>query len=136
MTVEIPNDVRRRLPDDLPPEAITACLSLTGGLSEAHIVATDDRLVGFVKRSALDGLAPVELDRSRPPRTAVVSWQDALVLEAADGAQIAVPLPTMDKARTRAGIAALYAALGQLEADLMEHIHLENNVLFPRGLNP
>lgn len=31
---------------------------------------------------------------------------------------------------------ALYAALGQLEADLMEHIHLENNVLFPRGLNP
>ena len=30
---------------------------------------------------------------------------------------------------------ALYLRLGILEADLMEHIHLENNVLFPRALN-
>jgi regulator of cell morphogenesis and NO signaling len=30
---------------------------------------------------------------------------------------------------------ALYEALLQLEADLMEHIHLENNVLFPRALS-
>ncbi len=30
---------------------------------------------------------------------------------------------------------ALYAGLAQLEAELMEHIHLENNVLFPRALN-
>jgi regulator of cell morphogenesis and NO signaling len=29
---------------------------------------------------------------------------------------------------------ALYLRLEQLEADLMEHIHLENNVLFPRAL--
>jgi regulator of cell morphogenesis and NO signaling len=29
---------------------------------------------------------------------------------------------------------ALYAGLYKLEADLMEHIHLENNVLFPRAL--
>lgn len=29
---------------------------------------------------------------------------------------------------------ALYLRLHQLEADLMEHIHLENNVLFPRAL--
>ena len=29
---------------------------------------------------------------------------------------------------------ALYAALEELERDLMEHIHLENNVLFPRAL--
>jgi regulator of cell morphogenesis and NO signaling len=29
---------------------------------------------------------------------------------------------------------ALYLRLDQLEADLMEHIHLENNVLFPRAL--
>lgn len=29
---------------------------------------------------------------------------------------------------------ALYAALEKLETDLMEHIHLENNVLFPRAL--
>jgi regulator of cell morphogenesis and NO signaling len=29
---------------------------------------------------------------------------------------------------------ALYAGLGQLEEELMEHIHLENNVLFPRAL--
>lgn len=29
---------------------------------------------------------------------------------------------------------AMYAALATLEEDLMEHIHLENNVLFPRGL--
>jgi regulator of cell morphogenesis and NO signaling len=29
---------------------------------------------------------------------------------------------------------ALYGALEKLEADLMEHIHLENNVLFPRAL--
>jgi regulator of cell morphogenesis and NO signaling len=29
---------------------------------------------------------------------------------------------------------ALYLRLNQLEADLMEHIHLENNVLFPRSL--
>lgn len=29
---------------------------------------------------------------------------------------------------------ALYLRLNQLEADLMEHIHLENNVLFPRAL--
>lgn len=29
---------------------------------------------------------------------------------------------------------ALYLRLGELEADLMEHIHLENNVLFPRAL--
>lgn len=29
---------------------------------------------------------------------------------------------------------ALFAALEQLEADLMEHIHLENNVLFRRAL--
>ncbi len=29
---------------------------------------------------------------------------------------------------------ALYLRLGKLEADLMEHIHLENNVLFPRAL--
>lgn len=29
---------------------------------------------------------------------------------------------------------ALYAGLEKLEADLMEHIHLENNVLFPRAL--
>jgi regulator of cell morphogenesis and NO signaling len=29
---------------------------------------------------------------------------------------------------------ALYAALEQLELDLFEHIHLENNVLFPRAL--
>lgn len=30
---------------------------------------------------------------------------------------------------------ALYAGLEKLEAELMEHIHLENNVLFPRALN-
>ncbi len=30
---------------------------------------------------------------------------------------------------------ALYAGLAKLEAELMEHIHLENNVLFPRALN-
>jgi regulator of cell morphogenesis and NO signaling len=30
---------------------------------------------------------------------------------------------------------ALYAALAKLESELMEHIHLENNVLFPRALN-
>jgi regulator of cell morphogenesis and NO signaling len=29
---------------------------------------------------------------------------------------------------------ALYLRLNELEADLMEHIHLENNVLFPRAL--
>jgi regulator of cell morphogenesis and NO signaling len=29
---------------------------------------------------------------------------------------------------------ALYLRLRELEADLMEHIHLENNVLFPRAL--
>ncbi len=28
---------------------------------------------------------------------------------------------------------ALYAGLQKLEADLMEHIHLENNILFPRA---
>jgi regulator of cell morphogenesis and NO signaling len=30
---------------------------------------------------------------------------------------------------------ALYAGLDKLESELMEHIHLENNVLFPRALN-
>ncbi len=30
---------------------------------------------------------------------------------------------------------ALYAGLETLEAELMEHIHLENNVLFPRALD-
>jgi regulator of cell morphogenesis and NO signaling len=30
---------------------------------------------------------------------------------------------------------ALYAGLEKLEAELMEHIHLENNVLFPRASN-
>jgi len=30
---------------------------------------------------------------------------------------------------------ALYSGLEKLEAELMEHIHLENNVLFPRALN-
>ena len=30
---------------------------------------------------------------------------------------------------------ALYTGLEKLEAELMEHIHLENNVLFPRALN-
>jgi len=30
---------------------------------------------------------------------------------------------------------ALYSALEKLERELMEHIHLENNVLFPRVLN-
>lgn len=29
----------------------------------------------------------------------------------------------------------LYQSLAQLEIDLMEHIHLENNVLFPRAVN-
>jgi regulator of cell morphogenesis and NO signaling len=29
---------------------------------------------------------------------------------------------------------ALYLRLAQLEADLMQHIHLENNILFPRAL--
>jgi len=28
----------------------------------------------------------------------------------------------------------LYRALGELEAELMDHIHLENNILFPRAL--
>jgi regulator of cell morphogenesis and NO signaling len=30
---------------------------------------------------------------------------------------------------------ALYTGLEKLEAELMDHIHLENNVLFPRALN-
>ncbi len=30
---------------------------------------------------------------------------------------------------------ALYASLEKLEAELMEHIHLENNLLFPRALD-
>ncbi len=30
---------------------------------------------------------------------------------------------------------ALYAGLRTLESELMEHIHLENNILFPRALN-
>lgn len=30
----------------------------------------------------------------------------------------------------------LYSGLERLESELMEHIHLENNVLFPRALNP
>jgi regulator of cell morphogenesis and NO signaling len=30
---------------------------------------------------------------------------------------------------------ALYAGLEKLESELMEHVHLENNVLFPRALN-
>ena len=28
----------------------------------------------------------------------------------------------------------LYKALGELEADLHQHIHLENNILFPRAI--
>jgi regulator of cell morphogenesis and NO signaling len=28
----------------------------------------------------------------------------------------------------------LYEALGQMEADLHRHIHLENNILFPRAI--
>jgi len=28
----------------------------------------------------------------------------------------------------------LYKTLGQLEADLHQHIHLENNILFPRAI--
>jgi regulator of cell morphogenesis and NO signaling len=28
----------------------------------------------------------------------------------------------------------LYRALGELEVELMDHIHLENNILFPRAL--
>ena len=28
----------------------------------------------------------------------------------------------------------LYRALAQLERELMDHIHLENNILFPRAL--
>ena len=30
---------------------------------------------------------------------------------------------------------ALYLGLAQLESELMQHIHLENNVLFPRALH-
>lgn len=30
---------------------------------------------------------------------------------------------------------ALYAGLRRLESELVEHIHLENNILFPRALN-
>ncbi len=30
---------------------------------------------------------------------------------------------------------ALYSGLEKLESELMEHIHLENNILFPRALN-
>lgn len=30
---------------------------------------------------------------------------------------------------------ALYAGLAKLERELMEHIHIENNILFPRALN-
>jgi regulator of cell morphogenesis and NO signaling len=33
-----------------------------------------------------------------------------------------------------ASFQALYAALAELEADLHRHIHLENNILFPRAL--
>jgi regulator of cell morphogenesis and NO signaling len=29
---------------------------------------------------------------------------------------------------------ALYRALGEFEADLHQHIHLENNILFPRAI--
>jgi regulator of cell morphogenesis and NO signaling len=29
----------------------------------------------------------------------------------------------------------LYRALEELERDLMDHIHLENNILFPRALS-
>jgi regulator of cell morphogenesis and NO signaling len=29
---------------------------------------------------------------------------------------------------------ALYLGFGQLEKEFMEHIHLENNILFPRAL--
>jgi regulator of cell morphogenesis and NO signaling len=29
---------------------------------------------------------------------------------------------------------ALYSGLAKLEAELMEHVHLENNILFPRAL--
>ena len=30
--------------------------------------------------------------------------------------------------------AALYEALQEMEADLHQHIHLENNILFPRAI--
>ena len=33
-----------------------------------------------------------------------------------------------------ASFQALYAGLKELEADLHRHIHLENNILFPRAL--
>lgn len=112
MPVDLPSDVRARLPEDLPPEAVTAALSLTGGLSEAHVLATADRLVALIKRSAIGGLELVELDRADPPTVEVVQWQPSLVLRAVDGETIAVALPTMDRARTRARIAALYAELG------------------------
>lgn len=116
--IELPRDVRARLPDDFDPAEATACLSLTGGLSEAHVVAAPDRLLGFVKTSAIGGLERVELDPTDPPTVEVVQWQPSLVLCGRDGQRYPIALPTMGQARTRAQIAALYDALG---AD--HHLH-------------
>ena len=33
-----------------------------------------------------------------------------------------------------ASFQALYRELGEFEADLHEHVHLENNILFPRAI--
>lgn len=78
------------------------------------------------------------------------------MINAGAGARAAAPVHVMEVehddhrqnlARTRALTAdltppeeacttwrALYLRLQQLEADLMQHIHLENNILFPRAL--
>lgn len=109
--IEVPRAVRAYLPETLPEEAVTACLSITGGLAEAHVVAGPEQLLGFVKASALGGLETVELDPTDPPRVSVVQWQPSLVLRGLDGSTHPVPLPTMGQARVRAQIAALYEAL-------------------------
>ncbi|MCA9537939.1 MAG: hypothetical protein KC620_03575, partial [Myxococcales bacterium] len=114
--MELPRILIDRLPEDLPAEAVTACLSLTGGLGEAHVVAGEGRLVGFVKASALGGLTRVDLDPRDPPRVETVQWQPVLTLRGLDGAVHHAPLPTMGQDRVRAQIAELYRALGADDA--------------------
>ncbi len=106
--------VPRALQDRLEPETLEAAdglMSLTGGLSEGHLISAPPRLIAFLKTSAIGPLEKIELDPARPPRIDTVQWQDAVVFWDLEGERHHLPMPTSGGERVLGMLGELLAAM-------------------------
>lgn len=104
---------------------------------ETHMTKEERVLFPYIIR--MEGAAKQNIPLARPPFGTVANPIRMMMLEHDRAGDLVKEIRALSSDYTAPAdgcmsYQTLYAALGELEKDLHQHIHLENNILFPRAV--